>query len=60
VAEMVMSELSGKAVVQEPEDRSGGGLTERPHFWFGHSRSVVKGEVIATVQEVDDHEESSA
>jgi hypothetical protein len=56
---MVMADLSGKAV-QEPEDRSRGGLKDRPHLRFGHNRGGVKGDVSATVQEVDDHEEFSA
>jgi len=56
---MVMADLSRKAVVQEPEDRSRGGLKERAHFWFSHRRSGVKGDVSATVKEVDDHEEFS-
>ena len=56
---MVMADLSRRAVVQEPEDRSRGGLKERAHFWFSHRRSGVKGDVSATVKEVDDHEEFS-
>ena len=59
MAEMVLADLSGKAV-QEPEDRSRGGLKDGPYLWFGHSRGGVKGDVSATVQEVDDHEEFSA
>jgi hypothetical protein len=55
-----MADLSGRAVVQEPEDRSRGGLKDRPHFWFGHGGSGVKGDVSGTMEEVDDHEEFSA
>jgi hypothetical protein len=56
---MVIADLSGKAV-QEPEGRNRGGLKDGPDLWFGHSRGGVKGDVSATVQEVEDHEEFSA